>query len=134
MGDNGFPEGVDVEKVKAAIQGADSPTQAFKSQDVVNAMEILMKQDKDFLDNTFRYDVPSGKVALCASIIVQRCTEHDYENGLLWLKYLLGLTASVHGKRVNVFSDTVIGERRWKEGIRGQGFFNKAKEWMTGGS
>ena len=127
-----FPEGVDIAEVKAQIHGNDSTTNALKPQENENAINLIMTQAQEFVDNALRMDIPSNEIALYISLSIQRCTQNHYSEGVLFWKYVCGLLTSVKAKRVNLAGDIIIGERQWKAGVHNNGFMQKAKDFMTG--
>ena len=132
MSDNGYPTDVDEVEIKKFVQGPDSASAAFGESGGTSALSVLMEQAKEFIDNTFRYDIPNTRVALGIAMSMQRLEEHGYVEGILFWKYTLGLTASRRAQRANLFVDAVIGERKWKEGERTNGFFKKTQDFMFG--
>lgn len=110
VGNNGYSD-VNIDEVKAALQKADTSSEAFKPQDQNSALNLLMKQDPEFRDNTLRLDVPNRRVALYIPFVRESCRANNYEGGLKILDEVCGLLAAVSGKRIDILSKTIIGER-----------------------
>ncbi len=122
------------EQLKEFIHTQGSTDKAFSSTDTNNALKIMMTSEKEFLDNAMRYDLPSNRIVLALAFEYGRYKEHGFEEGINFLMLLCGLLTSKKGKRIQIMSDTVIGERKFKENTSGNGLWNKAKNFMTPGT
>ncbi len=103
---------------------------AVKDPESTNAMRLLMLQDEEFLNNTFRYNIPNDAYAIAMAAQIVACQEHSFVDGVEQSKIQLGLMASVKGERAEQFVRSIIGNREFteKKGMGGggvQGFLNK---------
>jgi len=124
-----------VEEIGKFVHSEQSMDKAFKAQDPMNAVRMMILSDEEFLDNAMRYDLPSTRMVLGVSVSIQECNEHGYQGGIDFYKYFCGLLPSKHGKRIGLFVDAIIGERKWKEGSfqgNGGGGLEKVKNFVTG--
>lgn len=79
-----------------------------------NATKYIMTTDgRDIEDNAFRLDIKSYRVMVAAAIMIKKCEAQGYTPGKELIELMLKLMPAVRGKRVGIFSDTVIGERRF---------------------
>jgi len=104
---------------------------ALKSQDTLNALRMLIMSDPEILDNAMRYDVKDYRSCVAAASLHQKHKKHGFEGGVDELKLLFGLAASIKAKRVNIFSDTVIGERKFGQG-GSEGLLDRTKKQIFG--
>ena len=121
-----------VSQLSEFVHSPDSTDKAFKQQGDVNALRLMIMSDDDIIDNAMRYDLPNNRVILAIAGYIQKCVEHNYPEGIEFIKYLCGLLPSRKGRRISLFVDAIIGERKWKEGGQGGGAFDKVKKWMAG--
>lgn len=129
---NGQLDDAAIEELKKFIHSPDTTDKAFKNQDTLNAIRLVILSDPDILDNAMRYDIPSNRMILGLAVSLQQCQEHHYAGGENFYKMLLGLMPSRHGKRVDQLIEAIVGERKWKEQSAQNGIANKIKGWVTG--
>ena len=101
---------------------------AVKDPESTNAMRLLMLQDAEFLNNTFRYSIPDAQSAIAFAAQIVACQEHDYTDGEMQTKIQLGLMASIKGERADQFVRSIIGNREFTQKQTGNGiggFLNK---------
>jgi len=103
------------------VHTPDSTEKAFRGQDTLNAIRLLVLSDPEFLDNTMRYDLPSSAVILAVALSISRCTQHNYQDGVEFWKLVCGLMTSKRGKRISQLVEAIIGERKWNENQAGSG-------------
>ena len=114
-----------------AILGEGTIDKALKSQEVMNAIRMLILSDPDIMDNAMRYDIHDRRTCVAAASLYQKHKNHSYNDGVEELMLLLGLFTSIRGKRVNILSDTVIGERKFGQN-QGEGLLDKTKKQIFG--
>ncbi len=132
MGENGN-DATELEALKHFIHSEDSIDKAFKGQDSVNAMRLMVLLDPLFRDNVMRLDLPSYRIILAIAMSMQRCAKHSYKDGIAFYEILCGMMTSRKGKRIDKLIDAIAGERKWKEGEGGQrGIMEKLKNWAGG--
>ena len=130
--DNNGHEEVKLEELDKFIHSEGSTDKAFKSQDAANALKLIaLRQEGGLPDGAMLVDLPSNRFALGLASAYQGCKEHNYQAGIDYLENLVHCLASVKGKRVGIISDTIIGERRWKQTNEQEGIGQKFKNWMA---
>jgi len=133
--DNGKGDTQEVTKVldelNEFIHSPDSTDKAFKSQETFNAIRMMILSDEDIMANLMRYDLPNNRVILAMAGYIQKCKEHNYVEGVMFVMTLCGLLTARKGKRTDRFVDAIIGDRSWKEGQQGGGMMERAKNWFN---
>jgi hypothetical protein len=99
---------------------------AFSSESGFNAAKAMVELKEKIEQNALLLDVPSRKFAVAMKRRILRyrkygCTDREEAEMIK-----LGLLAAIGGKRVRLFSDTVIGERsnqpfnknNWADGVK----------------
>lgn len=123
--------GVDAEiKAKEAFLDTSSFEKAFKTQDVLNAIRLIILQDENFIDNAMRYNIPNRRFAVAAASYYRKCLKHGYTEGIEQLKMQLGLMTAIGEKRMLLLVEAVIGERKFKDNGQGvSGLADQIKNW-----
>lgn len=129
-GDKGKQEVVDA---VTEFLNTDSVDKAFKSQDVLNAIRMIILADEEIMANVMRYSVPDRRFAVAAASYYTKCRKHSDRDGEEELKLLLGLLCSIGNTRINKLVEAVIGEQRGKDGDASmRGFQDKIKKFAFG--
>jgi hypothetical protein len=115
----------DIEELSAFL-GEGSIDKAFKNQDTLNAIRMIILQDPELMDNSMRYKIPSKRFAVAAASYVRKCEEHHYQPGIDQVKMMLGLMTSVGGERINKLVEAIGANKNFQEGRSG-GFVDKIK-------
>lgn len=121
----------ELDKLNEFIHSQDSTDKAFKNQDTLNALRLMVLSDPEFLDNAMRYDLPNSRTILAIALSMQKCIKHNYKDGINFYKVLCGLLPSKQGKRIDQMVDAIGGDRRWREGDN-KGFMDNMKQWASG--
>ena len=133
MGNNGSNDNLEIEQIKEFIHSPNSQDNAFKNQEGLNALRLMVLSDPEFLDNAMRYDLPSSKLILAIAFSMQRCKKHGYAAGIEFYKTICALLPSKQGKRIDQLVDAISGEKRWKSGVGGQqSIMDKVKNFAFG--
>ena len=129
--DNGQGSLTDIEKAELEkIVGEGSIDKALKAKDDAGtAVKYIMTTDgEDLLANALRFDIKDYRSVIAFASLSSKCIRHGYTEGENELKLILGLLPAIRGKRVNIFSDTVIGERKNFSGQQSN-WGEKIKQW-----
>ena len=110
-----------------AYLGDGSIDKAFKSQDVLNAIRMIILQDKEIMENSMRYNLPNRRWCIAAASYVRKCVEHGYNKGIDQVMMQLGFMTSIGGERIKQLVTAVIGEQKWQQG-KGNGMIDKIKK------
>lgn len=115
------------------ILSTDSTDKAFRSQEVLSAIRMIILSDPEIMDNAMRYALPDKRYCVAAASLWRKLKKHNYDDGIEQLKLLLGLLCSVKGDRINRLVEAVIGEQKVKAQ---SGSFSaasdKIKQWAFG--
>jgi hypothetical protein len=131
-GGNGFNEN-ELKELESFIHSPDSTDKAFKNQEGLNALRLMVLSDPEFLDNAMRYDLPSSRLILAIAFSMQRCKKHGYTGGIEFYKMICALLPAKRGKRIDQLVDAIAGERKWKEGMNSNnGLGDKIKNFVSG--
>jgi len=127
-GDN--PEAMSVEELQHIVAGGGSIDNALKAKDEGNSsIKYIMTTDGDNVEgNALRYDVKSYRYVVAISRLINQCRRHNDLDGENELKLILALSPAVRGKRVNIFSDTIIGEKK-NFGVNANSFSQKLQDF-----
>jgi hypothetical protein len=132
MSDNGNGNGKldnsELEALNQFIHSGDSTDKAFKSQDTLNALRLMVMSDPEFIDNAMRLDTPSMAFILGLAVSVQQCKAHNFKDGEDFLKLLTSLLPSRHGKRIDQLIAAISGEKQWQQSGQGSGLMDKIKK------
>lgn len=93
-----------------AVLGGNSIDTAMRRQDSGTALQLLLLQDEEVLDNAMRYDLRNAAECVAAATLLSNMAHNP--TAIYEIKLLLGLKASIGARRVNLASETIIGERR----------------------
>ena len=104
----------------------------FKIPEQPDAIKMLMTPSRDFLPLFMRSDVPSNRMVFAISVSYSECEDHGYESGKQLLEMLLAGMPARKGKRAELTSDTIIGEKHSSGRSAGAGPWNKFKNWAQG--
>lgn len=121
----------ELQKLDEFIHSQGSTDKAFATQEQLNAIHMMLLPDGDMKNNTWRYDLPTMKMAFALAVLYAECDNHDFKKGKEFCDLLAGYMVSVKARRMNQFVDGLIGERRWRDGNQ-QGMIQKAKDWFNG--
>lgn len=119
----------ELKELQELLHSPDSTDKAFKSQEVFNAIKMLVLPDDELMENSMRLFLQSNRLILAIAGYYHLCEEHGYESGKKWVRLLCALLTSRKGLRVEQFVDSIIGERKWKE-AHGPGLMERAKNWL----
>lgn len=85
----------------------------FSTPQSTDNVKLLMTPGGDDPKNLYmRADIPDTATALAFAIRESRCSEHNDTEGTLKILKMIAALVGVQGKRANLVSDTMIGERR----------------------
>lgn len=96
-----------------AFLDENSINKGFSSQEVLNAIRLLILSDPEILDNSMRYSIPDRQFAVAAASYIRKCEAHGYTDGVKQVKMQLGLMTSIRGQRVDKLVAAIIGEREF---------------------
>ena len=129
---NGKGEALEIKselnELKNFIHSDESLDKAFKSNESLNAMRLMVLSDEGIIDNAMRYHIPSYRVMMAIALSVQRCVKHDYTQGIEFYRLLLAMMPARRGHRIDQLIDAISGERRWQQGGDKPGALNNMKE------
>lgn len=104
----------------------------FDTPERPDSTRLLFEVSSDIPEQAMRGYMPNNAFCLGYALAASKCLENDYPEGMFLLKTFSAGLAGKGGKRANLYSDTIIGEKQnYARG--GQGFMSKAKEFMAGG-
>ncbi len=130
VGGNGHSELTkeQIDALGAFVHSPESTDKAFKNQDMLNAIRMIILADPDIMENVFRYNIPDRRFACAAASYHRKCKEHNYNDGINQLMMQLGLMGSIGEARIKHLVQAVIGDREWKDN-QNKGFADKFKNW-----
>lgn len=99
---------------------------AFTAEGGFNAAKAMVELNEELEKNALLLDVPDKRFVVAIKYAYYQYLKHHCDERKQALMVQLGLMASIKGKRVEVFKDTIIGERRnypfnkndWGQGIK----------------
>lgn len=100
---------------------------AFKDQDMLNALRMIIMSDKDIEQMVMRYNLPSRQFAVAVASLWRKYEAKEYEIGKRQILILLGLMASVGNQRINDLVHAITAEKK-QSGDMGERF----KNWIDG--
>lgn len=101
-------------------------------QSTDNVREIVSTGSKAHRDIYTKADVADMQLATVVALVIHRDEEHDNPQGVNKILDMLEMWTSVKAKRIELYSDTIIGERRNAGRGRGLGDWIREKAGMGG--
>ena len=129
--DNGHDENPEAlaqaeRELNATLSAADIDNVFTTPQSTDNVKLLMTPGDNDPKNLYMRADIPDTATALAFAIRESRCQEHGDKEGSLKILKMIAALVGVQGKRANLVSDTMIGERR--NAGRGRGLIEKIRD------
>ena len=119
-------------ELKTTLEKADMDN-VFTIPTSTDNVKLLMTPGDDDPKNLYmRADIPGSAVALAFAIREARCIEHQDNEGKLKILKMIAALVGVNGKRAELVSDTMIGERRNAGMRRGMGDWIRDKAGIGG--
>jgi len=137
MNDNGDGDYGDVgqETRPGSVLDASLLEGVFKSPEGTDTTRLLMTPgDNEIPAVLMRSDLPNNRIILALIGYYQKCVKHEYKEGKAFCLMLAAALPSRRGRRAELVSDTIIGERHDARRGVGRGMGTKLKEWVSGGS
>lgn len=128
-GQNGGDATAELAELEALLS-SDSSDKAFKSQDVLNAIRLIILPDEEMEQNAWRYRMPNKRYCVAAASYYRKNLRHNNTDGNKQLMLLLGFFNSIGESRMNQLVRAVIGDAQYKSG--NQGSFTGALEKLAG--
>jgi hypothetical protein len=99
-------------ELNATLEAADIDRVFTTPQSTDNVRHMMTPGSDDPKDLYMRADIPNKRMALAFALRDERCQEHGDEAGTRKTLKMIAALIGVQGKRIDVVSDTIIGERR----------------------
>lgn len=126
-----LPEIIDEKAAEYAVIDDSTTDKAFKQQDTLNALNVLVKLEEEYILNATRLDIPNSAFSIAAADYITKCIAHGYEEGANRLMLQMGLMTSIKGKRIEITKQAIIGDRQFRENTSGKGLIDKIKGWYN---
>jgi hypothetical protein len=110
---------------EVSIDGLDG---AFRTPTQTDTTRLLMLPGSDVQALLMRSDIPSNQLLMAIVCCYQDCIEHGYHEGAALMSFLLAGLPARRGRRANMVSETIIGERS-SGGREGKNLFRKMSGW-----
>ena len=98
--------------LQSFVSGPDMVDKAFRQQDVVTAVQMLVDPGGDINNLTMRGDFPDAQFLKAAARHLARCRYFHYKEGEEELKFIVAGYPGIKGKRADMLVHAVVGERK----------------------
>lgn len=123
----------DAEINKLINEADENPiSKAFSSESGFNAARAMVELKEELGENALLLDLPDKAFVVAVKYAYYQYSKHHNENRKKALMIQLGLMAAIKGKRVQTFSDTIIGERKSQPFAKNN--WDGARDYIFGGN
>jgi hypothetical protein len=107
-----------------------NPTDAaFRSEGGFNAAKAMVELHEQLELNALLLDIPNKRFVVAVKYAYYQYKKHNQKERIAALMVQLGMMASIGGRRVQQFSDTIIGERRNHQQEHGGNLLDKLNKF-----